>query len=152
MKKTHWLLALALAIGLIAAGCGDDDDDGDSGDALTKQEYIAQGNAICEQGDQEIEAAFEQAAPANTQPTPEQIESVVTETLIPSVQGQIDDLKALPAPEGDEDTLNAIYDDAQTALDGIEADPASVASEDSPDPFADVNQRIGEYGLTACAD
>ena len=152
-RNTLWLLTAVLALGLVAAGCGDDDDSGDDGgEALTKEEYVAQGNAICEEGDKEIEAGFREVAPANQQPTPEEIETVVSETLVPSVQGQIDDLRALSPPEGDEETLNAIYDDAQAALDSIEADPSILSAGDSPDPFADVNQRIGDYGLTACAD
>ena len=53
------LLAGLLATGLIAAGCGGDDDDdgGDGGEALTKEEFLTEGNAICEEGNAELQQA-----------------------------------------------------------------------------------------------
>jgi hypothetical protein len=146
-RNALWLLVAVMAMGLIAAGCGDDDDGGDDGgEALSKEEYLAQGNAICKEGDAEINAAFEQAF-GNSQPTPEQIESVVTETMIPNIQAQIDDLRE-GIPEGDEDQVNEMLDEAELALQDVTEDP-SLATGDQ-DPFADVSAQLDEYGLTAC--
>ena len=65
-----------LALGLIAAGCGDDDDESsDTGTdavtaaALTKEEYLAQGNQICKQGNAETDAAAQQVFQGG-KPTP----------------------------------------------------------------------------------
>ena len=49
------LLAGGARLGLIAAGCGGNDDESsdtgtDSTTALTKAEFLKQGNAICQQG------------------------------------------------------------------------------------------------------
>lgn len=145
MRKPGWLLVLALACGLIAAGCGGDDDDG--GDALSKEEFIAQGNEVCTAGNAELQAAGETAGSGG--PGTPQFDAFVTDTLVPNVQGQIDDLRALGIPEGDEDTVNGILDDAEAALADIEADPSVLAQ---GNPFADVNQRLSDYGLTECAD
>jgi hypothetical protein len=147
MKRNVLLmLAGALAVGLIAAGCGGDDDD-DSSDALTKQEFIAQGNAICKAGNAEIDAAAEETFAKNGQPTPAESDAFVTDTVVPNVQGQIDDMRALGIPEEDADQVNGILDEAEGIVDELEADPSSIEG----DPFAPVNGDLKDYGLTTCA-
>jgi hypothetical protein len=149
MKRNAMLaLALALATGSIAAGCGGDDDD-DGGDSLTKEEFVAQGNEICTEGNADIEAGAEEAF-SQGQPNPETVEAFVNDTLVPSVQGQIDDIRDLGAPEGDEDQVTEILDKAELALQDIKEDP-SLAAGEGADPFAEVNQELSDYGLTACA-
>jgi hypothetical protein len=150
-RKALWLLALALATGSVAAGCGGDDDDGGDGggDALSKEEFVAQGNEICTEGNAEIEAGAQEAFPEG-QPTPETAEAFVNDTLVPSVQGQIDDLRDLGIPEGDEDQVTEILDKAELALQDLKEDP-TLAIGQGEDPFAEVNQELTDYGLTACA-
>ncbi len=150
LKKRYGVLLVAvMATGLIAAGCGGDDDDaGDGGDALSKTEYVAQGNAICEAGNAETDAAAEELF-QGSEPTEAEISSFATDTLVPNIQGQIDDLRALPAPEGDEDTLTGIYDEAELALQDINEDPTLIQGQGS-DPFAEINTKLKDYGLTAC--
>jgi hypothetical protein len=143
--KLNAILAvvIALALGGIAAGCGDDNND--SGDeALTKQEFVAKGNAICAAGNKEIETAF-QTAIGNAKPTQDQLNAVVTASLVPSIEGQIDDLRDLPAP----DDIGPTLDEAELALQDIKENP-SLATGGGQDPFADVNQKLTDYGLTAC--
>jgi hypothetical protein len=143
-RKALWLLVLALATGLVAAGCGDDDDDdGDGGEALTKEEYLAQGNQICAQGNAELR----QSEDFNFN-DPAAVGAFVTDTLVPNIQGQIDQLRE-GIPEGDEETVNGILDDTEAKLDELEADPASL--QEDADPFAEINMRLDEYGLTTCA-
>ena len=43
-----------------------------------------------------------------------------------------------------------MFDDTDAVLDTIEADPESVGR--GPNPFAEVNERMTEYGLTVCAE
>jgi hypothetical protein len=148
--KLNAILAVvvALALGGIAAGCGDDSDD--SGDqALTKQEFLAKGNAICAAGDKEIETAFQKAI-GNAKPTQAQLDSVVTDSLVPSVQGQIDGIRDLPAPEGDEDQIGQMLDEAELALQDVKENPSLATQEGGQTPFAAVNKKLNEYGLTSC--
>jgi hypothetical protein len=145
------LIAGLLATGLIAAGCGDDDDDGDNGgEALTKEEFLAEGNAICAEGNAELDAAAQELFQSGGRPTPEELETFATDNLVPSVQGQIDDIRALEAPEGDEDTINSLLDQAEDVLAEVEADPEGTLGPQASDPFAEVNTELQDYGLTTC--
>ena len=70
--------------------------------------------------------------------------------MIPSVQKQVDQIKALGAPAGDEDRSTRSSTDAQAATDKIKADPSLVAANGSNDPFAKANQEATAYGLKEC--
>jgi hypothetical protein len=49
-------LLLALAIGFVAlTGCGGGDDKGSNGNEPSRQEFVAEANAICREGEQKIE-------------------------------------------------------------------------------------------------
>jgi hypothetical protein len=150
MRRTSLILvAGVLATGLIAAGCGDDDDDdGGDSEAISQEEFVAQGNALCEEGDAEIEAAAEETF-TQGQPTREDEEAFVTDTVIPEIQSQIDGIRDLGAPEGQEDEINGILEDAEAILSDAEADPSLITGD--TDPFADIDQRLADVGLTACA-
>ena len=146
MKRSLIFLATCLlTAGLLVAGCGNDDDDG--GDALSHEELITQGNEICSEGNDEVDAAAEELFSNTEQPTEEQAEAFVNDTLVPSIQGQIDDLRDLEGPSEDEDALNPILDEAETVLGELEADPALVEQ----DTFGSVNQQLDDFGLTECA-
>lgn len=51
----------------------------------------------------------------------------------PNVESQLSDLRDLAPPEGDEDKLNDIYEDVETAFAKVEDDP-KVILEESNDP------------------
>jgi hypothetical protein len=160
------LLALAFAAGLIAAGCGDDDDEtttspatttagatgatGATGEPLSKEEFIVQADAVCKAGDKKIDAAAKETF-SGGQPSQAEQEQFVTEDVVPNIQEQIDGLRALTPPEGDEDEVSAILDSAQDAIDQIESDPSALTEgANGDDPFAEANQLAKEYGLKVC--
>jgi hypothetical protein len=152
MKRLHWLLAAGLAVGLIAAGCGDDDDGegGGGGEPLTKQKFIAQADQICKQSDQEINQQgrelFGKGRPSNAQ-----MEQFATEVLVPEVQSQVDGIRELTPPEGDEETINSILDKAEEGVRQIEADPSVVASDQGSSPaLLEAAREIGDYGAKQC--
>ena len=72
----------------------------------------------------------------------------VTDVLVPGVQSQIDGIRDLTPPEGDEDTVDSILDAAQKANDEVADDPSSIAGNN--DPFADANQQAKAYGFKEC--
>jgi hypothetical protein len=124
---------------LVAAGCG-----GSSYKGLSKADYARQGNAICKAGSVVINAGSKSLGPKSTKA---QITQFVTGVLVPSVEGQIKDIRALKAPKADKDNLAKILDEAQGVVDKIKADPA-LATEGNA--FAAVNKKLSAYGLTEC--
>jgi hypothetical protein len=122
-----------------AAGCGDDDD------ALGEEEFIDQANAICEEGNAELEEIF--SAFEVEEPTEEELADGVEEAA-DNIEGQIEEIRALEGPDDLEEDLDAVLDDAEDAVDQLrEAGPALFEGED---PFADINERLRDLGFTTC--
>ena len=130
---------------VVAAGCGGDD----SSDVTTdvdslvpsKRDYIVQADTICANSDQgiqtEAEVTFKISSNDFTikpngeivfkpgrRPSDREIEDFGTDVVIPAFREQLADLRGLTPPEGDEATVNEIYDEAERAVDRLEADPS----------------------------
>jgi hypothetical protein len=133
--------SLLLALAATAAGCG-------GSDAPSKSEYVKKADAICAKGDKEVEKQGREQF-SGGQPSKAEITKFVNEVLVPNISKQIDDLRDLDAPSGDEDKLNKLYDDADAAIQKVKDNPAQAVS-DQNDPFKDVNARARAYGLKAC--
>ena len=149
-SATAVLVVVALA--LTGAGCGDDDEPAGTGgssggDALTKEQFLEQGNAICAAGNAELDA---EGATLGTAPTPGEIEDFALNELVPNVQNQIDELRGLTPPEGDEETVDEILKAAEEGVAAIEQNPASAFDDGGADPFGQANQLAADYGLVAC--
>jgi len=155
-KSLFAALAAFAAIAMIAAGCGGGGDSSSDSSSLTKAEFLKQGNAICAKGNKEINEGFEEFAKENgfsekQQPTKAQLTEVVETVVLPKVRGQVEGIKALGAPSGEEAQVEAIVDAAEEALEKGEEEPAALASEKA-DPFAKANKKASAYGLVKCAE
>lgn len=147
------LLALALAL----AGCGGgggSTESSESTSALSKAEFVKKGNAICASTEKEIEANVEkftkeQNFSATKPPSEKQIAELAEQVLVPKVRQQLDEIRALGTPSGDEGEVEAILAAAEEALRETEANP-SVFGKGGVGPFAKVNKLSREYGLTVC--
>ena len=142
MKKSLLsLFALLAATMLVAAGCGGDDS---SEDAPTKAEYITQADEICANDQEEIQTA---AADVSGEPNDPATQEVVTNDVLPIYQDQLEELRGLTPPEGEEDATAGIYDALEEALAAIEEDPAAIGD---PTTFADANEQAIDFGLEVC--
>lgn len=142
--------ASLVVIGAIAiAGCGGSDDTSSTTAAISKDDFITQANQICADQGKALDAAgkevFTGGKPSNAEMT-----GFVNDTMVPTIQSEIDGIAALGAPAGDEDQVNAILDAAQSGLDEVEADPTIFATSNE-DPFAEANKLGDEYGITECS-
>jgi hypothetical protein len=149
MKIGACVVAAAITIG--AAGCGGGDDSSSSSAttaaSITKDEFVTQGNQICADGNKAVQTAAEQTF-SSGKPSKDDLEQFATDSLIPSIQGQIDAIRALGAPEGEEDQVSEFLDAAQADVDKATDDPSLALSNSA---FNDVNQLASALGLTECA-
>lgn len=143
------MLVVALAA-LVAAGCGGDASSGpvESSGAPSAEEWVQQADEICAQGNQELDQSAQKAF-GEGPPSPEEQEQFVTETVVPSLQAQIDEVGGLDRPEGsDGDRVAAFLDTAQREYDTFAENPA--AAEARGNPFAESEQLGSELGLQDC--
>ena len=149
IRRVAVLVSVAGLASLGVAACGDDDDGG--GDALTEEEFLAQGNEICSAGNDELDAAF--AEFGDEEPTPEEI-SAFADTFEENVGDQIDAVDDLEGPDDIEEQLDPVLADARDDLEEfatlLREDPEAAFSQEE-DPFADVNEQLADIGLTECA-
>jgi len=150
IRRVAVLVSVAGLASLGVAACGDDDD---GGDALTQEEFVDQGNQICSDGNDELDAAFADL-PDDAEPTPDQI-SEFADTFEENVSGQIDAIDDLVPPDDIADDVDEILADARDDLDTfvtlIRDDPEAAFAQEE-DPFADVSERLTDIGLTECAN
>ena len=149
-RPAAWLILTAsLILGVGAAGCGSNNKSTTTSTvataAITKAEFLAKGNTICVQGNQRLGAAQNSLG---AKPSQAQITAFVKSTFGPGIQSQIDEIRALGAPNGEQATVTNMLNLAQTDLSKIESNPALLAS--GP-PFVDFAKLAHSYGLTACA-
>lgn len=143
------LLAGGLAIGLTA--CGDDDGD-DESSALTVEEYQEQGNAICEAGNQRLDAAEQEVfGGGNTPPSQEQM-TAFFETFTSDVGQQVDEISELEPPEELAEQHDAFIAEAQSTLGEVETGGAEAFFTSTDQPFQETFELANELGLTACGD
>jgi hypothetical protein len=139
-------IAATLAVGLMAAGCdsASKTTSASTTAALSKPEFLVQGNAICEQGNQTLTAA-EKAL--GKQPSEAQFKAYVADTFAPTVQKQIDGIRALAAPSNDQANIANMLNVAQTELNQVKGNPAVLTEK----TFVSFAKLAHPYGLTACA-
>ncbi|MEJ7892717.1 MAG: hypothetical protein WKF94_08750 [Solirubrobacteraceae bacterium] len=143
MMRSTFAIAAAVA-GLGVAGCGGDDK------ALTKAEFVKQGNAICAKGNAELETEEEELIADGKAPDREELIAFFEDEVLPNVQGQIDDLAELTPPEADQGEVDELIASAQEAIDKSEGDMEAVVASDE-NPFDDADEKAGAYGLAECA-
>ncbi|HXW59851.1 MAG TPA: hypothetical protein VEJ23_10285 [Solirubrobacteraceae bacterium] len=136
------LVAAAALVAVAVAACGSS-----SKPTITKAEYVQKANAICVQGNAKQRAAV---ASLGEHPSEAQVKAFMTSTLVPNIQAQIDQVRALGAPSGEAATVSHMLALAQEDLDKTKSNPAVFTSESSH-PFANFAAVAHPYGLTACA-
>lgn len=139
----------ALALGVAACG-GDDGGETTAVETQTKEEWVKQADEICAAGDAEIQQAAQDAGLSGSS-TPEELSEFYTDTVLPNIESQRDQIEALPAPEGSEDDASAMIDALDQAIEDAKADPDALVQGDGS-AFDDVNQQAQELGLTDCGN
>jgi hypothetical protein len=129
-----------LLAALLAAGCGGDD-------GGTRDDFIEEADSICEEASAELSEAQSEAF-GDQKPTEAESLAFAQQSVIPSVQAQIDAIRDLEPPPGEAAQVNAILAAAQADLDRAKQNPSVLAREGA---FSNSNRLASQYGLTACA-
>jgi hypothetical protein len=155
VSKLIAVLTAAAAIVLIVAGCGGGSDSSSDSSSLSKAQFIKQADAICEKGNKENEAEFEEFAKEHglsekKEPSKAVQEEAISEIVAPSVGKQIEEIDALGAPEGDEGKIEAMVAAVEEGVEEIEANPGSLT--EGKNPLAKGSKLAKEYGLKTCGE
>lgn len=156
--KAFSILTAAAAIAVFAMGCGDDDDGGGAsapGDAgaaepLSKAEYLAQAKAICEQERREVLENLDAYRQRVGQINPEDVGvQGVEEVLLPEFEDEVERLRELGAPKGDETRIEAFLTAKEEAIEtvrqrGLSANRELLGAFRRPDGMA------RSYGFESC--
>jgi hypothetical protein len=163
MRRASLLISLVVSF-VPAVGCSDDDSNESSARAetISRQQYIARSNAVCERTGQKADAAFNRMVGQQSRiPRQERAFLVKTQRLfqqaaIPAIRGNVERRRALPTPDGEEQAIDAIMVAGQRALAGFEqigADRAKLRAlfeGDIPDPARRFDALSRSYGIDKC--
>jgi hypothetical protein len=142
VKSKYLCLLVVLPAALLpGVGCGGDD-------APSQEEYVAQADEICREADEALDAEVQERI-GTKQPNQQQVVTLTGELVVPNLEGQISDLRALTPPEGDEETVEAIYATLETAVQKIADDPSIVTGE-PPAEFEEASRLAREHGMEKC--
>jgi hypothetical protein len=147
-------LTTALIVGVCVAGCGGSDSTTTKTTAaITKAEFVTKGNAVCVKGEKaqevEINAYIKKNGLEKQKPTKAQNVEIVETVLAPNIQSQIDGVKALGAPSGEEQQVNSALELSQQTLEKIEANPELAFGKGNA--FAAAGKQLHALGLEECA-
>jgi hypothetical protein len=120
---TRSLLALAFALTLLA-GCGGGDDEGSGaggGDGATKEQFVAEANRICREGEEKLsgitQEAQEKIQQAGSQQEQQEAVADVLDRTVEEYRPVLEDLRAVEAPEELRDEWSRFLDGIQEAFD-----------------------------------
>ena len=123
MKRVLGSVCVAV-LALVAVGCGDDDDRPvDRGLPRAGQRHLRRGQRGARR---RLRGGSSPISPPSRRP--EEVAEVFTDSIVPTIQGELDDLRELTPPEDIADDIEELLDDADAALEEIEQ-----TAEDDPE-------------------
>ena len=151
-KLTRSIAAPTAMLTLVSviAGCGGGDTSTTQEKASIPQEkatFLEQADAICANGNRKLKVANEQAF-GNQQANQADVELFVRTKIVPIVQAQVDQIRALAIPSGDQAAVREMLDAAQSDVEKAKREPELLAQ--NKPVFEDANELASDYGLTAC--
>jgi hypothetical protein len=161
------LLAGVLAVALILVGCGGgsgSDSTAPSSDAttsdsstasLSKAEFIKKADAVCAAGGKRTQSEYaayveEKKLSAKKEPTPAQFAEISEEIQVPAFKRQVEEIRAVGAPPGEEDQITALVDALDAGIEKVEEADPKKALESSSSMFVEADKLAVAYGLKVC--
>jgi hypothetical protein len=148
--------AVLLLLGLLAvSGCGGGDSQSVSTTTITKERWVHKAYDICARlshRQQHQGYAFRRSHGMKVNPGQRERERLNAIYVMPFVEQKIDELRALPVPEGEQGKIDQILKSMEEGIRVTEAHPAWLAAPTSahPVPFADTVELTADYGIWIC--
>ena len=140
---TCTIMAAALATAI--SGCGGS---GDSTEPkLSKKQFVSRAASICEQAEKEL---LEKALAYNKHDSSSEEDKLVEPILIPVLEKQVREIKALGSPSGDEGSIESLTAEFEAALQKTRQEPTAVL-DSSTNPFERYNRMAKQNGLVECS-
>ena len=141
---------------LSVAGCGGDDDD----EAPSKQEFIAQADAICQKADKEQAAVEGKDGPGKGPYGDNFSDPAFLSSYNAATQDALKRLKALDAPESERKAASEVLSAIERSVAAIDKQIAALRAKDTPKQseanrdwirsYGDIQASSGALGLTRC--
>ncbi len=142
------VVALTVAVALVLIGCGD------SSESISKEEFIAKADAICKESSERMATGFSKRlkdAKKLVKPQNAELEKLVGDVMVPNIEREIEELRALGIPAGDEERVEAMIEALEEGVEVAERNPQAVTV--SSDAVFGIAARIAaEYGLEVCGN
>jgi hypothetical protein len=149
------LLVLAVLGALIAAflsACGEGDGNSGTEESLTKAQFVKQADGICAKYNRMGETQFQEVVESlnldQAEPSKDVAAKGIAAVAIPILEEQIEELRALPAPEGEEQEVELILARQEQSLEKVEDEPLFRVS---GNPYEELNKPAADYGLVECS-
>ncbi len=151
-------MTLAVISLTVGAGCGGGGDSGSTSTAPTvaKPVYLKRAKAICRKAVKRtltegvaklhaLEKSSGKSAKASEQ-------VLISNWLAPTLEGTVEELRAVGVPPGDEDRVNAIYEALEEVIELAKTDPKRYLYEqvNAKHPYREVERLAAAYGIPEC--
>jgi len=143
-------LACALVLALAFGGCGGGE--ATSAPVVSKTTFLAKMEAACTRAYNEIKKefhAFVKGSKAKPFSTPAELEEYAETVIVPIRKRQLEEMRAIGAPKGEEDRVEAIYAAYDDGIHKTEEDPEEAISS-LYGVFGEAEELTQGYGLQNC--
>ena len=145
-------VVLLLAVAAIV-GCGDESSTTNAPTTTgppTKRAFLISADQICNSFESQIEAAGDDLFTGKRQPPPEQVRRFALRIAVPKLEAEIDAVRSLGAPRGDQAKVDGILAASQRGVDQIRRNPKLIAGGQAPPGLKEAGRLAKTYGSTQC--
>jgi hypothetical protein len=159
MSRGLLTIVLVLVLSASVTACGDDASStgssttagvtGFTGEAPTDAiSYHLIADKYCRQAEHELDRAA-RGRFGDQRPSADELAEFVDDVYLPVMRRQMEQIRTIPIPPGEEDALNEIYDAFDRGLAEAEDDPGSLV--DGPPPgIVEASRLAADYGFDDC--
>jgi hypothetical protein len=116
----------------------------------TKAHFLISADQICHSFESQIEAAGDEIFTRKQEPKPSEVRRFALRIAVPKLQDEIDAVRSLGAPEGDEQEVESILEASEQGVDQIRQNPELIAGGDAPPGLKEAGRLAKAYGSREC--